>query len=132
MNTHANLSVRETQIAELLAWGAAKKEVADRLSISVHTVDNTARNIFTKLEIQKTTELSVWWFCTRYGISFQQSPLKRSPAAITASDAYFPSRISGIRKQARCFSYTGRRTVFPPSIGEQSPAIPLIFLPSHD
>lgn len=33
MRAEAGLTQRETQIAELLAWGAAKKEVADRLSI---------------------------------------------------------------------------------------------------
>lgn len=31
MNARAVLTKREAQIAELLAWGAAKKEVADRL-----------------------------------------------------------------------------------------------------
>lgn len=45
MRAEAGLTQRETQIAELLAWGAAKKEVADRLSISPRTVENTARNI---------------------------------------------------------------------------------------
>lgn len=42
MRAEAGLTQRETQIAELLAWGAAKKEVADRLSISPRTVENTA------------------------------------------------------------------------------------------
>lgn len=63
MRAEAGLTQRETQIAELLAWGAAKKEVADRLSISPRTVENTARNIYSKIGIQKATELCVWWFC---------------------------------------------------------------------
>ena len=49
MRAEAGLTQRETQIAELLAWGAAKKEVADRLSISPRTVENTARNIYSKI-----------------------------------------------------------------------------------
>lgn len=53
MRAEAGLTQRETQIAELLAWGAAKKEVADRLSISPRTVENTARNIYSKIGIQK-------------------------------------------------------------------------------
>lgn len=65
MRAEAGLTQRETQIAELLAWGAAKKEVADRLSISPRTVENTARNIYSKIGIQKATELCVWWFCTQ-------------------------------------------------------------------
>ena len=78
MRAEAGLTKRETQIAELLAWGAAKKEVADRLSISPRTVENTARNIYSKIGIQKATELCVWWFCTHCGVSFDLSPIKRT------------------------------------------------------
>lgn len=77
MRAEAELTQRETQIAELLAWGAAKKEVADRLAISPRTVENTARNIYSKIGIQKATELCVWWFCTHCGVSFDLSPIKR-------------------------------------------------------
>lgn len=78
MRAEAGLTQRETEIAELLAWGAAKKEVADRLDISTRTVENTARNIYSKIGIQKATELCVWWFCTRCGVSLELSPLKRT------------------------------------------------------
>lgn len=78
MRADAELTQRETQIAELLAWGAAKKEVADRLAISPRTVENTARNIYSKIGIQKATELCVWWFCTHCGVSFELSPIKRT------------------------------------------------------
>ncbi len=81
MNAGAVLTKREAQIAELLAWGAAKKEVADRLNLSTRTIENTARSIYQKLEIQKATELSVWYFCTKYSISFDLSPLKKTIAA---------------------------------------------------
>ena len=77
MNRSANLSPREIEVAELLAWGAAKKEVADQLCISTRTVENTTRNIYEKVGIQKATELCVWWFCTHCGISFDLSPIKR-------------------------------------------------------
>ncbi len=77
MNRSANLSPREIEVAELLAWGAAKKEVADRLYISTRTVENTARSIYEKVGIRKATELCVWWFCTHCGISFDMSPIKR-------------------------------------------------------
>lgn len=81
MRAEAGLTQRETQIAELLAWGAAKKEVADRLSISPRTVENTARNIYSKIGIQKATEFCVWWFCTHCGVSFELSPIKRTVIA---------------------------------------------------
>ena len=72
-----DLSKREMEIAEYIAWGAAKKEVADRFSISTRTVENHVRNIFEKLRIQKATELSAWWFCTKFHIPFTESPLKK-------------------------------------------------------
>lgn len=77
MRFNAQLTPRENEVAELLAWGAAKKEVADRLYISTRTVENTTRNIYEKIGIQKATELCVWWFCTRCGVSFNLSPIKR-------------------------------------------------------
>ena len=82
MKENATLTQRETEVAELLAWGAAKKEVADRLKISPRTVENTARKIYGKIVIQKATELCVWWFCTRYGVSFDLSPIKRNIIAV--------------------------------------------------
>lgn len=82
MRKEAELTPRETEVAELLAWGAAKKEVADQLFISVRTVENTARNIYEKINIQKATELCVWWFCTHCGVSFDLSPIKRKIISI--------------------------------------------------
>ena len=82
MNRDVTLSPRETEIAELLAWGAAKKEVADRLQISTRTVENTARNIYEKIGIQKATELSVWWFTTHCGVSMNLSPFTRKLGAV--------------------------------------------------
>jgi DNA-binding CsgD family transcriptional regulator len=82
MKKNVVLTKRETEVAELLAWGAAKKEVADQLKISTRTVENIARNIYEKLNIQKATELCVWWFCTHFSISFDLSPIKRKIIAI--------------------------------------------------
>ena len=42
------LTKRESEIAELFAWGASKKDIANRLFISERTVENHARNIFIK------------------------------------------------------------------------------------
>lgn len=82
MKLHALLSKRETQVAELLAWGASKKEVASKLFVSTRTVENTARNIYAKLGIQKATELCVWWFCTKCGVPVSLDPLKRAFTAV--------------------------------------------------
>jgi len=77
------LTKRESQIAELIAWGAAKKEIADQLSISHRTVENTARSIYDKTGVSKSNELAAWWFCTNFKIPFALSPLKRQIAALT-------------------------------------------------
>lgn len=78
MRLKAELTRREGEVAELLAWGASKKEVAERLFISARTVENTARNIYAKIGIQKATELCVWWFCTKCGVPVSLDPLKRA------------------------------------------------------
>lgn len=82
MNANAVLTKRENQIAELIAWGAAKKEIADQLCISERTVENTARSIYSKTEVTKANELSAWYFCTHFNISFALSPVKRQLTAV--------------------------------------------------
>lgn len=77
MNSRANLSPREKEVAELLAWGASKKEAADHLFISERTVANHAQNIYVKTGCSKATELSAWWFCHRFRIPLNLSPLAR-------------------------------------------------------
>lgn len=90
LNLRARLTTREQQIAELLAWGAAKKEVADRLGISPRTVENTARHIYEKIGIQKATELCVYWFCAKCGVSPSKDPLKRAFIALALLALFLP------------------------------------------
>lgn len=101
----AQLSPRESEIAELLAWGASKKEVADRLFISARTVENTARNIYAKIGIQKATELCVWWFCAKCGVPTSCDPLKRAFVSIVLLLAFLPYEFSNHNDQ-----YTARVT----------------------
>ena len=81
MNTNVTLAKREKEILERVAWGASYKEVANFLKISSSTVDNTLRRVKEKIGLNKVTELSAWWFCTTYGISFSLSPLSRQVIA---------------------------------------------------
>jgi DNA-binding CsgD family transcriptional regulator len=81
MKKEAKLTKRETQVAELFAWGATKKDVANQLVISENTVQNHAENIFKKIGVTKINELSAWWFCTKFHISFDLSPIKRQVIA---------------------------------------------------
>lgn len=93
LNLRAVLTRREQQIAELLAWGAAKKEVADLLNISPRTVENTARHIYEKIGIQKATELCVYWFCSRCGVDPSLDPLKRAFIALALLFILLPSEL---------------------------------------
>jgi DNA-binding NarL/FixJ family response regulator len=45
------LTQREQKILELMTTGLLKKEIADSLSLSYHTVDTHLRNIYTKLHV---------------------------------------------------------------------------------
>lgn len=93
LNLRAVLTRREQQIAELLAWGAAKKEVAELLKISPRTVENTARHIYEKIGIQKATELCVYWFCAKCGVSPSRDPLKRAFIALALLFILLPSEL---------------------------------------
>ena len=46
-----SLSERERDVLRLLAEGLVKKEVATRMNISLHTVDNYVRRIYAKLHV---------------------------------------------------------------------------------
>lgn len=50
------LTIREMEILELAANGLRNKEIADRLKISVRTVEGHFNNIFTKLDITSRIE----------------------------------------------------------------------------
>lgn len=95
MKLSAELSRRENEVAELLAWGASKKEVVDKLFISTRTVENTARNIYAKTGIQKATELCVWWFCTKCDVPVSLDPLKRAFVAIAFLLLILPRELAG-------------------------------------
>jgi DNA-binding NarL/FixJ family response regulator len=64
------LTPRENEILRLVAKGYSYREIADRLVISVKTVQNHVQNILTKLQLRKRYELM------RYAI---QRGLDRAP-----------------------------------------------------
>ena len=110
MNAAAVLTRRESQVAEYLAWGECKKGVANILHISTRTVENTTRNIYSKTGVTKVNELSAWWFCTHFHISFELSPLARRTMA-TMLLALFMATFSNPTDQfvrARRVEQTGR------------------------
>jgi len=101
MRTRPGLSKRENQIAELVAWGATKKEIANMLFITEDTVENHVKNIYAILDIHSVGQLSSWWFCTHYQISIDLSPLKKKLIALCMLVIILPAEIASATNVAR-------------------------------
>lgn len=54
------LSEREREVVELLAQGLTNKDVAQRLFLSVRTVEAHLRNVYDKLGVRSRTEAVLW------------------------------------------------------------------------
>lgn len=63
------LSAREREVLQLVAEGASTKEIGDRLSVSVKTVETHRRQIMEKLDLHSVAEL------TKYAIREGLTPL---------------------------------------------------------
>ena len=101
MKRNVDLTIRESQIAERIAWGASGKEVAFDLHISPKTVDNMLRRIYNKIGCGKINELSAWWFCTHFNISFDLSPMARSVVASLLLLIYISNEICSMDEFCR-------------------------------
>lgn len=61
--------------------GSAQKAVWGR-EISVHTVENITRRIYEKLGINKSSELSAWYFCECHQVDEGLSPIRKAKNTI--------------------------------------------------
>ena len=52
------LTVREREIANLVAAGLSNKQIAERLFVSPHTINSHLRHVFLKLGITSRVELA--------------------------------------------------------------------------
>jgi DNA-binding NarL/FixJ family response regulator len=69
-SAHATLTPREREVLQLLAEGKATKQIANRLGVSVKTVETHRRNLMHKLDLHSLAEL------TRYAIREGLTPLE--------------------------------------------------------
>lgn len=53
-----DISPREREIGTLVAEGLTNEEIAERLSVSVSTVDNTRRRLYLKVGVRNAVELT--------------------------------------------------------------------------
>ena len=51
------LSVRETEVLKMIAWGYSNKEIAARLSLSVKTIESHEANAMQKLELRSRIQV---------------------------------------------------------------------------
>lgn len=58
-NKNMPFSPAELAVVEQLARGYSEKEIAERLNLSYHTVNNHLRNIRERHKIQKNTEIII-------------------------------------------------------------------------
>ncbi len=56
----AELTTREVEITRLIAVGLKNKEIADRLSVSPHTIHSHRKNILRKTGVSSALELSIY------------------------------------------------------------------------
>jgi len=70
------ISPREYEIAELIAWGASAKEVAEELHISEETVRTHRRNILVKIHGHNAADLTRWYFQRKAKQCFGLNPRK--------------------------------------------------------
>jgi two-component system, NarL family, nitrate/nitrite response regulator NarL len=62
-----HLTAREREVLQLLAEGASSEQVADKLSVSSHTVRTHVQNTLAKLQVHSRLEAAT--FAVRYGIA---------------------------------------------------------------
>lgn len=81
---HPELTVQERRVIELIAWGAAIKEIPDCLvklyggrQISVRTVENIKYSGCRKIGVTKDTEISAWWMINHCNADYTLSPFIR-------------------------------------------------------
>lgn len=80
--TYDDLPPAEREVADLYAWGMIKKQIAARRGKSKHTVENQIRRLFEKTDTKTAAEFSAWYFCTRFKISLDFSPIHRAIISI--------------------------------------------------
>jgi DNA-binding NarL/FixJ family response regulator len=76
------LTQREQEVLSLVAEGAADKEIAEALSLSVHTVKSHIRNILAKIQQNHRHEAAL--YAVREGL-IDPPPKKKSPASEPAA-----------------------------------------------
>jgi DNA-binding CsgD family transcriptional regulator len=60
MTSSDGLSVREREVAALVAQGLSNKEIATHLHLSVRTVESHIRHVLMRVGLVNRTQLATW------------------------------------------------------------------------
>ena len=85
LETTENLTTREQEIMGLLAEGGPSREIADRLSISVDTVNTHLKHIYGKFQVRSRTA-AVIKYLQATGSYARASTTSRAPLLAVAAD----------------------------------------------
>lgn len=85
------LTKQEKKVADLVCIGFSDKEVADVLCVSTRTVVNHKQNIFQKLGVNKSTELTAWYWCTKLNTQFDLKELKKQAIVLIFIGCIIPT-----------------------------------------
>lgn len=69
------LSNREKEVVRYIAFGASVDEISLNLQISNDTVRQHIKNVKSKLQVNKSTEIAAWFYCSRHREDLQLDPL---------------------------------------------------------
>lgn len=105
-----NLSKRENEVLESIAFGSSIKEVSSRLFIAERTVVTHIQNIYDKVGLRSLNSITAWYFCTRFNLEMDGIPLKNKLYAICFFLVILPNTLSLEDKFTRT-RQVGRRNV---------------------
>lgn len=100
------LTVREEEILQLHSIGLPPDEIADKLYRSRETIRKTICNIKIKLNLQKASELTAYYWCEFFGDSFEEQKKSILSACVCLLLLFM---FSAENFDKRCFRLTARR-----------------------
>lgn len=74
---HHPLTTRETQVAELIYFGATEKEISNHMDIAIDTVKSHKRSLFIKTGSRNIADVTRWYVVQRTGVSINPSEFAR-------------------------------------------------------
>jgi DNA-binding CsgD family transcriptional regulator len=100
------LTRRENQVLSLTAIGFSADEVGDALFISRETARKTICNMKIKLRLSKVSELTAYYWCEAFGVSFEEKRKQVLSAVLAVSILFTISHLSSFRHRR---VYSARR-----------------------